>query len=95
MLLDCLDVETLQLHHRLNVSLERVKLAKPKTTYQKRCLFLNVPGLPMQLHVRKCGNACLPCNLSSPLGLLSDFGQLSVAALLGEEVACFWWLKSM
>ena len=40
-------------------------------------------------------NGGLPCNFGSSLGLLSNLRQLSVAALVIEEISSFWCLETM
>lgn len=37
----------------------------------------------------------VPCDFSSPLGLLSNLRQLPVTVLVIEERRCFRWLKPM
>lgn len=97
MLLDCFNVQPFQLHHRLDVPFERVKLSKPIAANRERNMVIHRGRSYIYLMSintqEKNGN--LPCNLSSPLGLFCNLRQLSVAALLREEISSFWWMKPM
>lgn len=90
-LLDGVDVESLQLHHRLDVSFECVELSEPETTMEENFRIIVIQSFcKLLIH-----SSYIPCNLSTSLGLLCDLGEFSVAALFGEDVCRLGWLKSM
>lgn len=87
MLLNILNVDSLQLHHRLNVPLESVQLPQPAAQEQVQVASESESS---SLFLRRIQHASkvvrfLPGNLSALPGLLGDLRQLPVAGLIFEQ----------
>lgn len=107
MLLDCVDVQAFKLHNRLDMPFECVKLSKPISANIRNFLLVYWSWwkIPLKFLWEMMGsckwydwneqNSDIPSNLGTPLGLLSNLRQLSIAVLLIEDASSFWRLKSM
>ncbi|RWW63106.1 hypothetical protein BHE74_00029739 [Ensete ventricosum] len=97
-LLHVLDVQSLELHDGLDMTLERVQLPKPEAeNIAPPCVnvvsLILIEDSSMKSSVERSW-LLLPGDLRAPLGLFGDLGQLPVA-LFVEEAGGLWGLQTM